>query len=262
MACWVSTLESRPMLTLEINSRPFQGLLDTEVYIIHYMDDILLAAEHEREALKAFASLQDALSRASLQIAPEKQEPLQQTATGGHQLQRGPWYVGKSSPLAYGKAQIPSWCGPEELFVFFPRMEKFLSGSLSAVFALWMLLGHFQMETLVGNPQLLPSSSYVATWPIACGSTLFHYMVSSSMAGWLLSSSRTGVFSSCCLALDSSSSFPCPAFRAIAKSDQDCSLKIREPDVLAPWFLDPGGWSKTAAVSLYFIFPGICTLSL
>ncbi|KAL6091214.1 hypothetical protein STEG23_017691 [Scotinomys teguina] len=42
----------------------------------------------------------------------------------------------------------------------------------------------------------------------------------------------------------------------------DCSLKIREPDVPAPWFLDPGGWSKTAAVSLYFIFPGICTLSL
>ncbi|KAL6030618.1 hypothetical protein STEG23_021592 [Scotinomys teguina] len=27
-------------------------------------------------------------------------------------------------------------------------------------------------------------------------------------------------------------------------------------------FLDPGGWSKTAAVGLYFIFPGICTLSL
>ncbi|KAL6037173.1 hypothetical protein STEG23_023015 [Scotinomys teguina] len=44
--------------------------------------------------------------------------------------------------------------------------------------------------------------------------------------------------------------------------DQDCSLKNREPDVPASWFLDPGGWSKTAAVSLYFIFPGICTLSL
>ncbi|KAL6090634.1 hypothetical protein STEG23_006832 [Scotinomys teguina] len=44
--------------------------------------------------------------------------------------------------------------------------------------------------------------------------------------------------------------------------DQDCSLKIREPDVPAAWFLDPGGWSKTAVVSLYFIFPGICTLSL
>ncbi|KAL6088179.1 hypothetical protein STEG23_034380 [Scotinomys teguina] len=29
-----------------------------------------------------------------------------------------------------------------------------------------------------------------------------------------------------------------------------------------PGFLDPGGWSKTAAVSLYFVFPGICTLSL
>ncbi|KAL6084522.1 hypothetical protein STEG23_028880 [Scotinomys teguina] len=28
------------------------------------------------------------------------------------------------------------------------------------------------------------------------------------------------------------------------------------------WFLDPGGWSKAAAVRLYFIFPGICTLSL
>ncbi|KAL6040496.1 hypothetical protein STEG23_034568 [Scotinomys teguina] len=44
--------------------------------------------------------------------------------------------------------------------------------------------------------------------------------------------------------------------------DQDCSLKNQEPDVPAPWFLDPGGWSKTATVSLYFIFPGICTLSL
>ncbi|KAL6084943.1 hypothetical protein STEG23_001946 [Scotinomys teguina] len=44
--------------------------------------------------------------------------------------------------------------------------------------------------------------------------------------------------------------------------DQDCSLKNREPDVPASWFLDPGGWSKTATVSLYFIFPRICTLSL
>ncbi|KAL6038504.1 hypothetical protein STEG23_017576 [Scotinomys teguina] len=44
--------------------------------------------------------------------------------------------------------------------------------------------------------------------------------------------------------------------------DQDCSLKNREPDVRPPWILDPGGWSKVAAVGLYFIFPGICTLSL
>ncbi|KAL6039858.1 hypothetical protein STEG23_013683 [Scotinomys teguina] len=44
--------------------------------------------------------------------------------------------------------------------------------------------------------------------------------------------------------------------------DQDCSLKNREPDGPAPWFLDPGGWSKTTAVRLFFIFPGICTLSL
>ncbi|KAL6048966.1 hypothetical protein STEG23_028090, partial [Scotinomys teguina] len=28
------------------------------------------------------------------------------------------------------------------------------------------------------------------------------------------------------------------------------------------WFLDPGGWGKAAVVGLYFIFPGICTLSL
>ncbi|KAL6032023.1 hypothetical protein STEG23_008460, partial [Scotinomys teguina] len=28
------------------------------------------------------------------------------------------------------------------------------------------------------------------------------------------------------------------------------------------WFLDPGGWGKAAALGLYFIFPGICTLSL
>ncbi|KAL6037869.1 hypothetical protein STEG23_028460 [Scotinomys teguina] len=44
--------------------------------------------------------------------------------------------------------------------------------------------------------------------------------------------------------------------------NQDCSLKIPEPDVPASWFLDPGGWSKTTVVRLYFIFPGICTLSL
>ncbi|KAL6076473.1 hypothetical protein STEG23_020591, partial [Scotinomys teguina] len=44
--------------------------------------------------------------------------------------------------------------------------------------------------------------------------------------------------------------------------DQDCSLKNRELDGPAPWFLDPGGWSKTAVVRLFFIFPGICTLSL
>ncbi|KAL6044783.1 hypothetical protein STEG23_019231 [Scotinomys teguina] len=44
-------------------------------------------------------------------------------------------------------------------------------------------------------------------------------MVSSSIAGWRLLS--------CCLALDSSSSFPCPAFRAIAKSAFD-SLKDKK----------------------------------
>ncbi|KAL6090029.1 hypothetical protein STEG23_004358, partial [Scotinomys teguina] len=43
------------------------------------------------------------------------------------------------------------------------------------------------------------------------------YILSSWRSG-VFSFSRTGVFPSCCLALDSSSSFPCPAFRAIAKS--------------------------------------------
>ncbi|KAL6084158.1 hypothetical protein STEG23_038312, partial [Scotinomys teguina] len=35
---------------------------------------------------------------------------------------------------------------------------------------------------------------------------------------YILSSWRAGIFFSCYLALDSSSSFPCPTFRAIAKS--------------------------------------------
>ncbi|KAL6074597.1 hypothetical protein STEG23_028662, partial [Scotinomys teguina] len=60
---------------------------------------------------------------------------------------------------------------------------------------------------------------------------LFHRRLASSLLLLALDSSSsfpcpaflaiaksTGVFSSCCLALDSSSSFPCPAFRAIAKS--------------------------------------------
>ncbi|KAL6031174.1 hypothetical protein STEG23_009096 [Scotinomys teguina] len=44
--------------------------------------------------------------------------------------------------------------------------------------------------------------------------------------------------------------------------DQDCSLKNQERMCRLSWFLDPGGWGKAAAVGLYFIFPGICTLSL
>ncbi|KAL6083389.1 hypothetical protein STEG23_025908 [Scotinomys teguina] len=46
---------------------------------------------------------------------------------------------------------------------------------------------------------------------------------------------RTGVFSSCCLALDSSSSFPCPAFLAIAKSVSFiCGLTHTELPKLLP----------------------------
>ncbi|KAL6059591.1 hypothetical protein STEG23_036254 [Scotinomys teguina] len=59
---------------------------------------------------------------------------------------------------------------------------------------------------------------------------------------YILSSWRAGVFSSCCLALDSSSSFPCPTFRAIAKSASKEGIRPLElelwmivgPDV---WYL-------------------------
>ncbi|KAL6049534.1 hypothetical protein STEG23_021073, partial [Scotinomys teguina] len=44
---------------------------------------------------------------------------------------------------------------------------------------------------------------------------------------YILSSWRAGVFSSCCLALDSSSSFPCPAFRAITKSGPQAKNNAR-----------------------------------
>ncbi|KAL6087834.1 hypothetical protein STEG23_036656 [Scotinomys teguina] len=63
--------------------------------------------------------------------------------------------------------------------------------------------------------------AFLATWPIACGSTLFHYVVTSSMAGWLLrfmvdwhllSLSASWLWAT-------SSSSPCPAFLAIAKSE-------------------------------------------
>ncbi|KAL6094154.1 hypothetical protein STEG23_022456 [Scotinomys teguina] len=48
---------------------------------------------------------------------------------------------------------------------------------------------------------------------------------------------QAGVFSSCCLALDSSSSFPCPAFLAIAKSVSFiCGLTHTElPKLLHHW---------------------------
>ncbi|KAL6088892.1 hypothetical protein STEG23_001845 [Scotinomys teguina] len=44
--------------------------------------------------------------------------------------------------------------------------------------------------------------------------------------------------------------------------DQDCALRTESRMCRLSWFLDPGGWGKAAAVGLYFIFPGICTLSL
>ncbi|KAL6036842.1 hypothetical protein STEG23_006951 [Scotinomys teguina] len=49
------------------------------------------------------------------------------------------------------------------------------------------------------------------------------------------------------------------------RKKRDTSRRGREDIELLCWlslFLDPGGRSKTAAVGLYFIFPGICNLSL
>ncbi|KAL6039978.1 hypothetical protein STEG23_033007, partial [Scotinomys teguina] len=40
------------------------------------------------------------------------------------------------------------------------------------------------------------------------------------------------------------------------------ALRIESRMCWLSWFLDPGGWTKAATVGLYFIFPGICTLSL
>ncbi|KAL6081180.1 hypothetical protein STEG23_012152 [Scotinomys teguina] len=74
-------------------------------------------------------------------------------------------------------------------------------------------------ETGTEEPRLLaaPSSGYGQQ---DSGNPLPHICL--DKAG-VFSSSWTGVFSSCCLALDSSSSFPCPAFGAIAKSDMQVS---------------------------------------
>ncbi|KAL6030590.1 hypothetical protein STEG23_036547, partial [Scotinomys teguina] len=72
-----------------------------------------------------------------------------------------PLVLGKSSPLVYGKAQIPSWCGPEELFVFFSQDGEIPVWVPERCVRTVDASRSLQMETLMGNPQLLPSSSYV-----------------------------------------------------------------------------------------------------
>ena len=44
----------------------------SQLYIIHYMDDILLAGWDPRIVLEAFADLQECLAHAGLMIASEK----------------------------------------------------------------------------------------------------------------------------------------------------------------------------------------------
>ncbi|KAL6086645.1 hypothetical protein STEG23_000213, partial [Scotinomys teguina] len=46
------------------------------------------------------------------------------------------------------------------------------------------------------------------------------------------------------------------------KGTRIAALRTKSRMCRLSWFLDPGGWSKNATVGLYFIFPGICTLSL
>jgi hypothetical protein len=43
-----------------------------QIYILHYMDDILVAAPNRQQALSCFQQLQQALSSQGLKIAPEK----------------------------------------------------------------------------------------------------------------------------------------------------------------------------------------------
>lgn len=43
-----------------------------DLYIIHYMDDILLATKEPLSVLQAFGDLQMSINTAGLQIAPEK----------------------------------------------------------------------------------------------------------------------------------------------------------------------------------------------
>jgi hypothetical protein len=43
-----------------------------QIYILHYMDDILLVAPNKQQALSCFQQLQKALSLQGLKIAPEK----------------------------------------------------------------------------------------------------------------------------------------------------------------------------------------------
>ncbi|KAL6038775.1 hypothetical protein STEG23_010298, partial [Scotinomys teguina] len=51
-------------------------------------------------------------------------------------------------------------------------------------------------------------------------------------------------------------------FRHELKASKTAALRTESRMCRLSWFLDPGGWSNTVAVGLYFIFPGICTLSL
>jgi hypothetical protein len=51
-------------------------LLFPEAYIVHYVDDILLAAEHQEKLTKTYVYPQDHLINAGLQIASEKIQTL------------------------------------------------------------------------------------------------------------------------------------------------------------------------------------------
>ncbi|KAL6030268.1 hypothetical protein STEG23_031665, partial [Scotinomys teguina] len=53
-----------------------------------------------------------------------------------------------------------------------------------------------------------------------------------------------------------------PYRAARTSSTRTAALRTKSRMCQLSWFLDPGGWSKTTAVGLYFIFPEICTLSL
>lgn len=59
-----------------------------QLYIIHYMDDILLPAEQEAPLMDVLGDLQDSLQTANLQIAPKKIQKMFPYQYLGHQLLR------------------------------------------------------------------------------------------------------------------------------------------------------------------------------
>ncbi|KAL6090363.1 hypothetical protein STEG23_021800, partial [Scotinomys teguina] len=81
----------------------------------------------------------------------------------------------------------------------------------------------------------------------------------STWTGPLLLATSVWLRISCCLQVPDLIAFD---NELLYETVRTAALRTESRICQPPWFMDPGGWSKTAVVRLYFIFPGICTLSL